>query len=96
MNTRERDDVGESIRILGRRYPMPGTRGGRIGLGAALVVGGVFGFLPVLGFWMIPLGGLVLSREIHAIRRIRRQMVIWRGRSAQRRANRPESEGKDA
>lgn len=31
-------------------------RGLRTVIGALLMVGGVFGFLPVLGFWMFPLG----------------------------------------
>ncbi|MDH3474825.1 MAG: hypothetical protein OEM59_14165 [Rhodospirillales bacterium] len=29
-------------------------------VGILLVVGGIFGFLPILGFWMIPLGLLVI------------------------------------
>lgn len=30
-------------------------------VGGLLVVGGLFGFLPVLGFWMVPLGLLILA-----------------------------------
>lgn len=33
----------------------------RWSVGLLLIVGGVFGFLPVLGFWMIPLGVLLLA-----------------------------------
>jgi len=33
----------------------------RWGAGLLLIVGGAFGFLPVLGFWMIPLGVLLLA-----------------------------------
>jgi hypothetical protein len=29
----------------------------RILIGVGLVIGGIFGFLPVLGVWMIPLQG---------------------------------------
>lgn len=36
------------------RHRVP--RGMRTVIGALLMVGGVFGFLPVLGFWMFPLG----------------------------------------
>lgn len=36
-----------------RAHVPPGLR---LVLGLLLMVGGVFGFLPVLGFWMIPLG----------------------------------------
>jgi len=36
----------------------------RIVIGAALVIGGVFGFLPVLGFWMVPLGLVVIFFDV--------------------------------
>ncbi len=41
----------------------------RLPLGVLLTVGGVFGFLPILGFWMVPVGLLLLSRDIPALRR---------------------------
>lgn len=66
------------------RIPMPKSRAGRIGLGSALMVGGTLGFLPVLGFWMLPLGFVVLSNDISFIRRRRRRMVIWWSRRKQR------------
>ncbi|GGG65842.1 hypothetical protein GCM10011415_10790 [Salipiger pallidus] len=43
-----------------RRVP-PGLR---LLLGALLMVGGVFGFLPILGFWMIPLGVAVAALDV--------------------------------
>ena len=42
-----------------------------------LVVLGILGFLPILGFWMIPLGLLVLSYEFASVRRRRRRLVVW-------------------
>lgn len=36
----------------------------RILIGVALVIGGVFGFLPVLGFWMVPLGLVVIFFDV--------------------------------
>ncbi|WP_394344583.1 hypothetical protein [Aliirhizobium smilacinae] len=63
---------------------MPKSRAGRIGLGSALMVGGTLGFLPVLGFWMLPLGFVVLSNDISFIRRRRRRMVIWWSRRKRR------------
>lgn len=33
----------------------------RWAVGILLIVAGLFGFLPVLGFWMVPLGLLVLA-----------------------------------
>jgi hypothetical protein len=43
-------------------------------------LGGLFWFLPVLGLWMLPLGLLVLSIDIPAVRRLRRRIEIWWGR----------------
>jgi len=47
-----------------RRHVPPGVR---LLLGLVLIVGGVFGFLPVLGFWMIPLGIAVAAMDITPI-----------------------------
>jgi len=74
-----------SIRVFGREFVMPRSRLWRIVIGCLLVVGGILGFLPILGFWMIPLGLLVLSYEFAMVRRWRRRSEIWwayrRGRS---------------
>jgi hypothetical protein len=59
---------------------VPGSKRQRTILGAALCVGGCLGFLPILGFWMLPLGLLVLSLEYHPVRRLRRRLEIWYGR----------------
>ncbi|MEX3009224.1 hypothetical protein [Hoeflea sp. TYP-13] len=48
----------------------------RMGLGGLLVVGGILGFLPVLGFWMIPLGLLILSHDLPMVRRWRRKLAV--------------------
>lgn len=56
---------------------MPRSRVGRIATGSALVVGGTVGFLPVLGFWMIPLGLIVLSHDLPVVRRQRRRLAVW-------------------
>jgi hypothetical protein len=60
--------------------PIPASRPLRIGLGILLILGGFLGFLPILGFWMVPLGLLVLSIDIAPVRRLRRRMEIWWGR----------------
>lgn len=68
---------------------MPRSRKARIVIGVLLVIGGCLGFLPILGFWMIPLGLLVLSYEFASVRRWRRRSEIWwaerRGRRRARR-----------
>ncbi|MDR6101994.1 purine-cytosine permease-like protein [Agrobacterium larrymoorei] len=56
---------------------MPRSRVGRIVIGTLLIIGGFLGFLPILGFWMVPLGLLVLSQDLRIVRRKRRQLAIW-------------------
>ena len=47
-----------------------------MGIGILLVICGILGFLPVLGFWMIPLGLLVLSHDLPMVRRWRRKLAV--------------------
>jgi hypothetical protein len=61
----------------GLEIPVPRSRTGRIVTGTALVGGGILGFLPILGFWMVPLGFIVLSHDIPAVRRRRRRLSVW-------------------
>jgi hypothetical protein len=56
---------------------MPQSRALRIAIGVLLILFGILGFLPVLGFWMVPLGLLVLSYEFQSVRRWRRQLTVW-------------------
>jgi hypothetical protein len=65
------------IHLFGRRVALPHSRPVRITIGSLLMVFGVFGFLPVLGFWMVPLGLLVLSHDIGWARRNRRRLAVW-------------------
>lgn len=69
---------------------MPATRIGRIVVGILFIIGGVLGFLPVLGFWMIPLGLLILSVDFPAVRRFRRTHEVKLGRCWQRRRGKKE------
>ena len=51
----------------------------RIPLGILLLFGGLLGALPVLGFWMIPLGLLVLAADFHWARRLHVKLRLgWR------------------
>jgi hypothetical protein len=45
----------------GRDHVAPGVRS-LVGIG--FMIGGVFGFLPVLGFWMFPLGVAFVAMDI--------------------------------
>lgn len=77
-----------SVLLGNRRIKLPGNRPTRIILGVLLVVGGCFGFLPILGFWMIPLGLMILSVDLHPVRRFRRRTEVWWGRRRLRRQSR--------
>ena len=74
--------TGRTAKIRLGRYsmPMPGRRHHRVILGSSLVVGGLLGFLPILGFWMLPLGLVVLSVDSHYVRRNRRKLEVRWGR----------------
>ena len=61
----------------------------RVSVGLLLIIFGIFGFLPVLGFWMLPLGALLLAQDIPLLRRpilralvsLERKLLEWRCRS---------------
>lgn len=77
-----RDDAAKPppfIRFGKRRIALPANRILRIGLGLGLIVLGLLGFLPVLGFWMVPLGIIVLSVDFALMRRMRRKGEVLLG-----------------
>jgi hypothetical protein len=56
---------------------LPGNRAVRIGLGVLFVLLGLFfGWLPVLGYWMVPVGFLILAADIPAVRRFNRRATV--------------------
>lgn len=65
----------------------------RIPLAVVLILGGFVGFLPVLGFWMVPAGLLLLAIDIPFLRPaisaaviiVRRRAQIWWRRLRDRR-----------
>lgn len=60
----------------GARYIPPIVRAV---LGVLLVILGMLGFLPVLGFWMIPLGLALIATDIPPMARwIKRKLDQWR------------------
>ena len=59
------------------RMRLPQSRMARISIGGGLIVGGILGFLPILGFWMVPLGFMVLSHDLPFVRRLRRRIGVW-------------------
>jgi hypothetical protein len=68
-------DFDEELKRLQRRVPVwmrnmiksarqPGAVWLRVPLAIALMIGGVLGFMPVLGFWMLPLGMALLAIDL--------------------------------
>lgn len=51
--------------------------------GVLLVISGLLGFLPVLGYWMLPLGLALLSVDSPRARRLYRRLSVWWGRRYQ-------------
>lgn len=54
--------------------------GFRMAVGVPVMIGGFFGFLPILGFWMIPLGAALIALDVPPIRR---RLVAWARRHRQ-------------
>ena len=67
--------------------PLPQSRMWRVALGIGLILGGTLGFLPILGFWMVPLGLLVLSIDLAIVRCQRRRAEVWWGRRNKTKSN---------
>jgi hypothetical protein len=72
LRTKIRGRVARALVRVRRTLP-PGTR---LPAGIVLIIGGVFGFLPILGFWMIPLGVGVASLDAKPL------IARWRGPGA--------------
>jgi hypothetical protein len=53
-----------------RRVP----RGVRSGVGVLFILGGMVGFLPILGFWMIPAGAALVALDVPPLRR---RLLAW-------------------
>ncbi|NLR95880.1 hypothetical protein HGP17_03415 [Rhizobium sp. P38BS-XIX] len=71
------DPVTRKLVFGSVKIPLPQSRLARVGLGIALIIGGLLGFLPILGFWMLPLGFIVLSHDMPIVRRWRRRFAVW-------------------
>lgn len=56
------------------RHLPPGVRAV---LGVLAMIGGVVGFLPILGFWMLPLGVVLIALDIPPLRR---RVLRWLAR----------------
>ncbi len=55
----------------------PDSKWVRLPLGLVLIAGGIFGFLPVLGFEFIPLGLLLIAQDVPFLRKPVGEATIW-------------------
>lgn len=92
IESRHGPGVGRLIDRLPRRMRRPvrwlrkpSSRWARIPAGLLLTVGGLFGMLPLLGFWMLPLGLLLLAEDVPPLRRGSGRVFEWVERRRSRR-----------
>ena len=64
------------VNFAGYKLNVPGHPLLRVVLGVLLIICGLLGFLPILGFWMVPLGVVVLSVDLPPVRRFRRNVTV--------------------
>jgi hypothetical protein len=60
--------VPDRVSKVVRKVRSPEAKPYRIPIGVALTAGGIVGFLPILGFWMVPLGLAVLAQDVPVMR----------------------------
>lgn len=64
--------AGASLRYLAASSPWI-----RVPPALALIAGGIFSFLPVLGLWMLPLGLLLLAQDLPPLRGPIARAINW-------------------
>jgi hypothetical protein len=88
MDTKKRSDLDYQFARLEALLPngmprfvhwlrMPSSRWVRIPAAALLIVGGFVGFLPILGFWMIPLGLVLIAQDIPFLQGPIARILAW-------------------
>lgn len=55
----------------------PSSRLVRFPLGLLLMAGGVFGFLPILGLWMLPVGLVLIAQDVPPLRKPTAKTLGW-------------------
>src|SRR5262245_30081850 len=71
------DELPESAGGFVRWLKLPSLRLVGLPIVLPLMRGAVVGFLPVFGFWMIPLGLLLLAQHVPFLQRPLLQAVTW-------------------
>jgi hypothetical protein len=104
MADRDKESLDRQFERFKRRLPdsisrfiqwlwEPSSRWVRIPLAIVFICGGLFGFLPVLGLWMLPLGFLLLAQDLPFLRKPTRRALVclercrvkWKRRRRRRR-----------
>jgi hypothetical protein len=71
------DRLPRFLRSSVRRLRQPSLIWLRIPAGILLIAGGLLSFLPILGLWMLPLGAMLLSDDLSALRSWRTRLLDW-------------------
>ncbi len=81
-STVDRDPLGRlmnalpgPLRRVFTRLLRPQAKAVRIPTGILMVLGGLVGFLPIVGFWMLPAGLILLGEDIPSVRRLTLRML---------------------
>ncbi|MBX9843513.1 MAG: hypothetical protein K2Z80_17065 [Xanthobacteraceae bacterium] len=74
----------ERLARVVRKVRSPGGAAYRIPLGVLLIAAGLVGFLPVLGFWMVPLGLAILAQDVPFLRPPLARALAWINRRWER------------
>jgi membrane-bound ClpP family serine protease len=88
MSKQSRKELDEALSRLAKQMPSWGARlidwvrrpssaFVRVPVAIVLIAAGFVGFLPILGFWMIPLGLAVLALDVPFLQRPVARMVNW-------------------
>ena len=88
MSRKHEQDLDEHLERLEGRLPgwaakfvrwlrQPNSRWFRLPLGIFLILAGIVGFLPVLGFWMIPLGFIVIAKDLPPLQPALVRVLDW-------------------
>jgi hypothetical protein len=73
INRRVPTRISQFIRWLRK----PSSFAARLAVAVLLIVGGIFSFLPVLGFWMLPLGLLLIAQDIPFLQKPLVKALAW-------------------
>jgi hypothetical protein len=71
------DRLPSGFRSTVRSLRRPSGRWLRIPAGVLLMFGGVLGFLPIVGFWMLPIGLALLADDVRPLRALRSRILDW-------------------